>query len=359
MCDVTWEDGCGDEPPPDGFSPESVVSDFCAHACAASQLPMITPSEQQPATAAPTETASAKKPLVDAAVEKNWTRGYVESATSNVILACAKRPLPLADSPELAAQDPLCAYAGCSSLIEPRSALAQTCTWDDYESFLAVSGLDWTDDPVTKRMIAESSPKELTLYITTAVSIAEMLRHSLGDEAFSVRTEPVTIDVIGWAFTWVPRPEEDEETSMTEMVHEWTAELNAATRLVWGAQIGDTLRRLLPLVKSVTVRGYGPEAPQVDLTPLRDDGWLSLELHHGLYTQPSEPAPTITLLENSGLHDGGFWPSDADCISDKGCLCTTDGCITNRSLPVVEQRQFIGEHGSGIWSPSGVPLRCA
>lgn len=145
---------------------------------------------------------------------------------------------------------------------------------------------------------------------------------------------------------------------MTEDVNQWDAALQHQTQVVWGEHIGDTLRRLLPLVESVTVRGYGPEAPPVGLTPLRDDGWLSLELHPGLYTRPSVPAPTITLLENSGLHDGGFWPSDGDCISDKGCLCTTEGCVSNRSLAVAEQRQFVGAHGSGMWSTDGVPLSC-
>ena len=232
------------------------------------------------------------------------------------------------------------------------------CTWEDYERFLAASGLDWSDDPSSEKLLAKGAPGELSAYITTAASLAEMLRLLLGREAYAGRTEPVTIDVIGWAFTWLERPE-GEETSMTEKIHAWDAELQAATKLIWGTYIGDTLRRFLPLVRSVTIRGYGPEAPEVALTSLRDDGWLSLELHQGLYTEPSQPPPTLTLLENSGLHDGGFWPSDGGCISDRGCLCTTEGCITDRSLPVAEQRKYVGDHGSGKWSRAGVPLRCA
>ena len=34
VCGITWADGCGDAPPPDGFSVESRVADLCGHACA-------------------------------------------------------------------------------------------------------------------------------------------------------------------------------------------------------------------------------------------------------------------------------------------------------------------------------------
>jgi len=38
MCAVTWADGCGDAPPPDGFSAASTVDELCAHTCAYSKL---------------------------------------------------------------------------------------------------------------------------------------------------------------------------------------------------------------------------------------------------------------------------------------------------------------------------------
>lgn len=162
--------------------------------------------------------------------------------------------------------------------------------------------------------------------------------------------------MIGWAFTWRERMEE-RESSMTSRTSDWNAELSAETKLVWGSLIGDTLRRLLPLVQSITVRGFGPEAPTVSLTPLRDDKWLSLELISGLYEGESVPPPTITILENSGLHDGGFWPNDFSCMNDKGCLCNTQGCVTNRSLPVSQQRHHVESAHGSFWSSHGVPLR--
>ena len=73
-----------------------------------------------PITGDPSETAAPKEPLRgaeteralrDAAAEKNWTRGYVETATSNVVLECAKRELPLADGPKLASAEPVYAAA--------------------------------------------------------------------------------------------------------------------------------------------------------------------------------------------------------------------------------------------------------
>jgi hypothetical protein len=34
VCAVTWAQGCGDAPPPDGFAPSSTVGQMCARACA-------------------------------------------------------------------------------------------------------------------------------------------------------------------------------------------------------------------------------------------------------------------------------------------------------------------------------------
>ena len=89
------------------------------------------------------------------------------------------------------------------------------------------------------------------------------------------------------------------------------------TKLFLGESTGATLRRLLPRVKSMLIRGYGPEVPDVPRTSLREDGWLSLELHAGPYAKLSSPAPTITLAENAGIQDG-FWPTDAPCADPAG-----------------------------------------
>ena len=34
VCAVTWRDGCGDLPPPPGFTADSTVASLCAKACA-------------------------------------------------------------------------------------------------------------------------------------------------------------------------------------------------------------------------------------------------------------------------------------------------------------------------------------
>jgi len=34
VCGISWADGCGDAPPPEGFGAESIVAELCAHACA-------------------------------------------------------------------------------------------------------------------------------------------------------------------------------------------------------------------------------------------------------------------------------------------------------------------------------------
>ena len=274
---------------------------------------------------------------------------YVDTAERNVILPCAAGNYTFADHPRLALADPV-------------------CSWHDYTNFLASEGLDWADEPIQLYGIDQSSASttkmsmqaELTSAMTTALSLADMLRLQLGDEAYASYAEPVTIDVIGWAFHWLDRSQ-ISGTSMTSEAPEWTDELQAAprththtrthehmhmhmhtctctcthaharahahtgraervqeaTRVFWGAQIGAALRRMLPLVPRFLVRGFGPEAPQLAPTKLDEDGWLVLELFPGLYEAPSEPPPTLTLLENSGLHDD-YWPSDGGCVSFNG-----------------------------------------
>ena len=34
VCSITWADGCGDAPPPPGFTAESTVAELCYRACA-------------------------------------------------------------------------------------------------------------------------------------------------------------------------------------------------------------------------------------------------------------------------------------------------------------------------------------
>lgn len=256
------------------------------------------------------------------------------SAANNVILDCM-RNYTFADTPVPAAEEP-------------------SCTWDAYADFVAGAGLSWTDDAGTEAVRATTGANggsvlldspvyaELTSSITTALSIVDMLRLALGDEAYATRTEPVTVDMIGWAFHWTVRAEVDG-TSNTVDVSKWDAGLQRETRLFWGARIGGALKRMLPLVESVTIRGYGPEAPRVERTPLRDDGWLMLELYAGVFDALSEPAPTLTLLENSGMHDD-LWPSDGGCVSDKG------------DLEVLTRAELDRRKGSG--ATDGVGLGC-
>ena len=209
------------------------------------------------------------------------------AATKNVILDCAR------------------ASNATNALVAPA---APACGWEDYERFLASAGI--------QAAALNYKPSEITDCLTTALTIVEALRLTLGDEEYERRTEPVTVEMIGWAFHWMPRPEV-EGTSNTVFVHPWDAELQRTTKLFWGTHIAHALRALLPLVKGFDVIGYGPEAPRVEQTPMSADSWLTLELHPGVYDSMSEPQPTVSLLENSGMHDD-LWPSDGGCISDKG-----------------------------------------
>lgn len=249
------------------------------------------------------------------------------TASVNVVLPCMQN-YSLAVTPELASSPP-------------------ACSWSDYDAFVTDAGVGWSDDATQRVQIGSDgktnalSEALLTSSLTTALTIVEILRTTLGAD-YASRTAPVTIDVIGWAFHWTERAEV-EGTSNTVEVSVWDTELQRDTRRFWGARIGGALRRMLPLVESVTVRGYGPEAPRVERTPLRDDGWLSLELYPGVYDRLSEPAPTLTLLENSGMHDD-LWPSDGGCVSDKG------------ELDVMSKAELEGRKAAG--NTEGVGLGC-
>ena len=143
MCEVTWEQGCGDEPPPDGVSPQATVAQLCAHACAAAGLVKRAPTaDGAAAKVAPLQAAAkerlrgteTERALRDATAEKNWTRGYVETAASNVVLDCAKRDRPLADGPKLASQEP--AYA----------AARARCPWGGVGAGLWRRACCWSTD---------------------------------------------------------------------------------------------------------------------------------------------------------------------------------------------------------------------
>jgi len=51
MCDVTWEDGCGEAAPPTGFTPMSRVHELCALTCAYSRMAKEEAREEQPPVA--------------------------------------------------------------------------------------------------------------------------------------------------------------------------------------------------------------------------------------------------------------------------------------------------------------------
>lgn len=186
--------------------------------------------------------------------------------------------------------------------------------------------------------VKSSDPRmELTGHLTTALAIVDALRLALGDDAFETRTAPVTVDLIGWAFHW-----EDSATDGSREVPRW-ADVEGMTAYHMGEMRGAVLRRLLPRVRALTIRGYGPEVPRVPPTSMRDDGWLTLELHPGLYS-PTQPPPTATLIENSGLMDG-YWPSEGGCLSEHGVRDPQAGV---RMVAAA----------SGSWVKQRVPLAC-
>ena len=141
---------------------------------------------------------------------------YVDIADENVILPCAAAAgnYTFADSPRLASAEP-------------------ACSWHDYTNWLAGEGLDWADEPIQIEVDQSSASTtkismqaELTSAMTTALSLTEMLRLTLGDQAYASYAEPVTIEVIGWAFHWLDRAHVIG-TSMTSDAPVWTEELQA------------------------------------------------------------------------------------------------------------------------------------
>jgi len=147
------------------------------------------------------------------------TMATMTAPLQNVVLPCwARANYTLGVSPELANAAP-------------------ACSWTDFEVHLADSGVSFFDGP----MVDQSN------CITTALTIVDALRLALGDGAYRVRRAPVVVDMVGWAFHWMPRREEDG-TSHTMGVLPWDGALQRSTRRFWGTRIGDVLRVMLPLV---------------------------------------------------------------------------------------------------------------
>ena len=102
------------------------------------------------------------------------------------------------------------------------AAAPPPCSWRHYAAFAAsVGDGSWADgtarvvtDAVGGVAAQQATEQELTSSLTTALTIVEALRLSLGDEAYASRTAAVDVDVVGWAFDWVERPVE-EGTSNT------------------------------------------------------------------------------------------------------------------------------------------------
>jgi hypothetical protein len=155
--------------------------------------------------------------------------------------------------------------------------------------------------------------KVATTTDATPMVIMQALRLSLGDEAFAARTSPLVIDLLGYV-PWRDRHHSHAYVLPWEVVAE-------DTRAVLGSRMGDTLKRLLPRVEHVLIRGYGPECPRVPRTSLRDDGWLDLELFPGFYA-PTHPPPDLTLIEQGGLHDGTWISGEKYCGDPLGTAMT-------------------------------------
>ena len=297
------------------------------------------------------------KPAIKPQAKSTTLRAWTRRAERNVILPCMRNSNEtFADTGETSA---LAARPHC---------------WEEYWRFLEDEGLAMFDTPGLQKMaegginaemaginfdemppeIAEAFKSyqaavvdhrlEMTGHLTTALAIVDALRLALGDEALEKRTAPVTVDMIGWAFHWEDQDWEIKSTHARPLA-KWS-EVKDKTRNYVGDTLGAVLRRLLPKVRALTIRGYGPEAPRVPSAAMRDDGWLSLELYPGLY-KPTQPTPTATLIENSGLMDG-FWPIEGGCLSEQG-----------NALPATElERRRVAASSTGSYREHALPLSC-
>ena len=219
---------------------------------------------------------------------------WLAQATSNVLLSCAASA----------------------------SSEARGC-WAGYHTFLAEASLPPVD---AGSKAADGAEATLTLSasLTTPLTVVHALRLALGDDAYRERRAPVVIDMLGWD---MPFHKLDK------------------------AQLATPLRALLPLVSELTLRGFGPEAEELRPTPLTKDGWLTLELHAGLFDPTAhQPPPTLTLLENAGLHDG-YWLAPSGCTTNLGQPITAEELEERLRLAVTRA-------ASGAFAAHTLPLAC-
>lgn len=117
---------------------------------------------------------------------------------------------------------------------------------------------------------------QMSHVLSLPLAVVRALELSLGADAHVARTEPVVIDLVGWSFWW------RRQAGVAAAVDQGLADELSA----FGKAVGATLRRLLPRVSGVKLRGVGPEALDLPRVNLTSDGWLTLETRRRARTAP-------------------------------------------------------------------------
>ena len=166
--------------------------------------------------------------------------------------------------------------------------------------------------------------------LSTPLTIVRALQITLGESAYRAFTSDVTIDIVGWS-----SPTDGNPVS------------NSLSQPATSAYLLEfVLRLLLPLVRSIELRGFGPEAQTTPRQSLSRDGWLSMKLRRGSYW-PSEPQPTATILEHPGLSDGYF-------LRDGGCTSRDPGVMAAAPLRIYSVSDLQARAGQHT-----LPLTCS
>ena len=149
------------------------------------------------------------------------------------------------------------------------------------------------------------------------------------------RTETLVIHSIGWSCERINRVAwtREEYRAAQDASHEF--DFSAANLIAIMAVWSPILRRIFPLLPSLHLWGFGPEAPIYDRAVPGE--WLHVSLRPGLYQPKSTATPDVTVAFMPAIWDG-VWPRPALPVDASDCTaaCTT---LTGHTLdPVVVAR---------------------
>ncbi len=216
---------------------------------------------------------------------------------------------------------------------------------DGWGELRSVLGSDFQLDgyPLGKTPVAQW-PQGFFGLLAGPLLAVHSLTLQLGSAGYAELATPVVIDLGGWSPSSL-RGGARRTTTFDRRRTDHTMET------FWVP----VLRKLLPLVERVTLRGFGPElSVRTYVGSYGPQGWLRLELHQGPYPPTFQGIiPNATVLEMAALHDARWSSSPAQCATNQGLDVPSEAIA--EALKSTEANDYF-ETNNGV--PARIPYAC-